>query len=922
MLNHKEQSLAAKEFSKRWAGRGYEKGESHSFWRSLLGEVYGVENLDDYIRFEERVMLDNTSFIDGYIPSTHVLIEQKSIDKDLGKAIRQSDGSLLTPFQQAKRYSSELKWSERPRWVIISNFKKFRIYDMEKPTGEPEILYLKNLEKEYYRLNFLVNKEDINIQKAKEISIKAGELVGILYDALLKEYENPEDDRTLKDLNALCVRLVFCFYAEDSGLFGKRNMFYDYLSKHKGIYFRNALIRLFEILDQKPDERDPYLDDDLAAFPYVNGGLFENKNMIIPRINNNIIDIILNKASAHFDWSEISPTIFGAVFESTLNPETRHSGGMHYTSIENIHKVTDPLFMNGLYEEFSKINGLKTIKIRDRRLEEFHSEIASLKFLDPAAGSGNFLTETYISLRKLENRILETLFKGQQKLGGEITNPIKVSIDQFYGIEINDFAVTVAKTALWIAESQMLKKTEDIIHENLEFLPIKSDAKIIQANAIRIDWEKVIPKKELNYIIGNPPFLGHQNRNRKQIEDMKTAFHDLKKHGKLDYVCAWYNKATDYMKNTRIKSAFVSTNSICQGESVGILWRHLFSKGVVINYAYQSFIWNSEAVDKAQVQVIIIGFGMFETNRKLLFTDERYNVVSNINGYLMDAPNVFIESRGKVLTQGLPEMTKGSQPTDGGNLILSPDERNELILKFPESKELIKPYVGAREFINKTFRYCLWLDNVSPLKYKDIKPIINRINKVVAFREKSPTQSVQRDANIPMLFTQIRQPESDYFIIPQVSSENRKYIPIGYMSQDVIASNANYLLPNVNLFMFGVLTSNVHMAWMRTVAGRLEMRYRYSPAVYNNFPWCNPTKNQKEKIEKTAQSILDARNKYSDITYSEMYGENMFIYQELLKAHQENDKAVMEAYGFDWKAMSESECVAELMNMYSNLLGK
>ena len=919
MLTQLEQKQAAKSFAEKWEGKGYEKGQSASFWLSLLSEVFGVENPDELIRFEDKVMLDNTSFIDGYIPSTNVLIEQKSIDKDLGKAIRQSDGSLLTPFQQAKRYSSELAYSERPRWVVTSNFKEFRIYDMEIPRGEPVIIYLKDLEDDYYRLSFLVDKDDENIQKAKEVSIKAGELVGVLYNALLKEYQNPECEETLKSLNALCVRLVFCFYAEDSGLFGRRSIFHDYLKKHKGIHFRDALIKLFKVLDQIPQERDPYLEDDLAAFPYVNGGLFESENITIPRINEEIIGIILNKASANFDWSKISPTIFGGVFESTLNPETRHSGGMHYTSIENIHRIIDPLLMNDLNEEFEEIRALKTIKTRDRRLEEFQDKIASLIFLDPAAGSGNFLTETYISLRKLENKILKLIYGEQIILGVDIKTPIKVSIDQFYGIEINDFAVTVAKTALWIAESQMLKETEDIIHTNLEFLPIKSDATIVEGNALRMDWEDIVSKKELSYIIGNPPFLGHQNRDKEQIVDMEKAFYDLKNHGKLDYVCAWYNKATDFMKETKIKSAFVSTNSISQGESVGILWKHLFSKDVIINFAHQSFVWNSEATDKAHVHCVIIGFGLFEVEKKLLFTNNRYKKVSNINGYLLEAPNIFIEARGKVLTKGLPEMIKGSQPTDGGNLILSQDEKIELISEYPQSKELIKPYVGAREFINKTCRYCLWLKDVSPIKYKDIKPIITRINKVVEFRKKSPTKSVNRDADTPMLFTQIRQPETDYFIIPQVSSENRKYIPIGYMSKDVICSNANYLLPEVDLFMFGVLTSNVHMSWMRTVAGRLKSDYRYSPSVYNNFPWCRPRDKGKIKIEKTAQEILNARKKYPEANYADMYGENMMIYQDLLKAHQENDKAVMEAYGFDWRTMTESGCVGELMSMYQEL---
>lgn len=445
-MNQREQRQKAKEFVERWRGLGNEKAESQRFWLDLLQNVYGVDQPTSYVRFEEKVVIDNASFIDIIIPETHVLIEQKSRNKSLDKAILQSDKSLLSPFQQAKRYSAELPYSQRPRWIVTCNFKEFYIYDMEKPTGEPEKILLEDLPEEAYRMNFLVDKKDENIIKEMEISLKAGEIVGFLYDALLKEYNNPEDPQTLKDLNILCVRLVFCFYAEDAGLFGHHNMFHDYLAKFDENTFRSALISLFNILNQPEDKRDPYLDPDLLAFPYVNGGLFAEQNIEIPRLNPFIRDIILEKASRGFDWSKISPTIFGSVFESTLNPETRRAGGMHYTSIENIHKLIDPLFLNDLRDEFNQIKAIKTEKIRNNKLEAFQNKLASLKFLDPAAGSGNFLTETYLSLRKLENEAIKTRF-GDQIFMGDVENPIKVSLDQFYGIEINDFAVTVAKNS-------------------------------------------------------------------------------------------------------------------------------------------------------------------------------------------------------------------------------------------------------------------------------------------------------------------------------------------------------------------------------------------------------------------------------------------------------------------------------------------
>lgn len=917
MITQVEQRKAAKKFAEIWEGVGYEKGDSARFWISLLQDVYGVEKPTDFIRFEDRVMLDHTSFIDGYIPSTHVLIEQKSIDKDLGKAIRQSDGTLLTPFQQAKRYSSELPYSERPRWVVISNFKKFRIYDMEKPTGEPEILYLKNLEDEYYRLSFLVDKDDKHIQKAKEVSIKAGELVGILYNALLEEYNNPEDEKTLEDLNALSVRLVFCFYAEDSGLFGRRGMFHDYLANNKGVHFRGALINLFKVLNQKPEERDPYLIDDLAEFPYVNGGLFEDENITIPRINEKIIDIILNQASSNFDWSKISPTIFGSVFESTLNPETRRSGGMHYTSMENIHKVTDPLFMDELNEEFEKIKALKTIKIKENRLKEFQNKIASLNFLDPAAGSGNFLTETYISLRTLENKILKLLYGGQIVLGVDAVSPVKVSINQFYGIEVNDFAVTVAKTALWIAESQMLKETEDIIRTNINFLPIENDAKIVEGNALEINWMDVVQPRDLDFIIGNPPFIGASNMSKVQKTETQSVFKNAKKWGNLDYVASWYEIASNYMKDTSIECAFVSTNSIAQGEQPGILWKGLFDKGVIINFAHKTFIWNSEAVSQASVHCVIIGFSFIKRNKKFLYENGMGKQVSHINGYLLEASNTFIKRLRKPLSN-VTKMIRGSSPVDNGNYIFSQVEMEEFVSRNKDLKKFIKKYIGAREFINNIPRYCIWLYEADPSEFRFSKDLMTRVENVVDYRLKSRKKQTRELAETPLKWEANRYNGNDYILIPRVSSERRKYIPIGFMDGNTIASDAVQLIPNAQIYDFGILTSNVHNGWMRAVAGRLKSDYRYSNLVYNSFVWPKPDIKQKNKIEKTGQAIINARNLYPNSSLADLY-DDLTMPPELRRAHQENDKAVMEAYGFDWRTMTESECVAELMKMYEKL---
>lgn len=915
-----EQRMAAKNFAEYWKDKGYEKGESQPFWLELLGNVFGVENPAHYIKFEEQVHLDHTSFIDGYIPATHVLIEQKGAGKDLRKAIKQSDGSLLTPFQQAQRYSAVLPYSQRPRWIVTCNFDEFLIYDMEKPTGEPESLLLKDLEKDYYRLQFLVDKDDENIKKEMDLSIQAGKIVGELYEELLKQYDNPNDAESLKSLNMLCVRLVFCLYAEDAGVFGGHNKFHNYLKNTPVRYSRQALIDLFKILDTKPEDRDKYLEPALLDFPYVNGGLFAEENIEIPQLNEKIINLLLEKASEDFDWSGISPTIFGAVFESTLNPETRRSGGMHYTSIENIHKVIDPLFLDELNEELDSIRDIQVGKMRDNKLDSFRNKLANLKFLDPACGSGNFLTETYICLRRLENKAIEIAEKGQ--IGMDFANPIRVSIGQFYGIEINDFAVTVAKTALWIAESQMLKETEDILNTNLEFLPLKSYANIVEANALRIDWETVVPKHELNYIMGNPPFVGARLMNKEQKDDLLSVFgSEWKNAGNLDYVSCWYKKAVELMEKTSIQSALVSTNSVSQGESVAIIWKPLFEKGVHIDFAHRTFRWDSEASSKAHVHCVIIGFSFLDKKKKVIYSSERPQVAENINAYLIDADNVFIESRNTPICN-VEKIGIGNKPIDGGYYLFTAEEKEEFIKKEPLSQKYFKEWYGAFEFINRKPRYCLWLGECPPNELRNMPECLKRVQLVRDYRLNSTSEGTRKLANKPTRFHVENMPQENYMLIPRVSSEKRKYIPIGFMNFNVLSSDAVHIINNVRIFNFGVLTSNIHMAWMRVVCGRLKSDYRYSKdIVYNNFPWPTPTAEQQAKIEKTAQAILDARALYPECSLADLYDE-LTMPPELRKAHQENDRAVMQAYGFDIKTTTESSCVAELMKMYQKLTEK
>ena len=917
-----EQRAAAKAFAEYWKERGDEKSDSQSFWLTLIRDVLGVPEPEKFIVFEERVKLDHTSFIDGHIPSTHVLIEQKKKGLNLRAPIRQSDGSLLNPFQQAQRYSAALPYSQRPRWIVTCNFEEFLIYDMEKPTGEPESILLKDLPKEYYRLQFLVDTGDENIKKEMEVSIKAGELVGILYDEILKQYHDPQNEGSLKSLNKLIVRLVFCLYAEDAGIFGEHNKFHNYIKSFSARDMRKALIELFKILDTKPKDRDPYEDEQLSSFPYVNGGLFADENIEIPQMNDTIRDMLLKNASEDFDWSDISPTIFGAVFESTLNPETRRSGGMHYTSIENIHKVIDLLFLDELREELEEIKKIKVAKSREAKINAFREKLGSLTFLDPACGSGNFLTETYISLRRLENEAIEVITQGQMLL--DVSGLIKVSIGQFYGIEINDFAVTVAKTALWIAESQMMKETEMIAHINLDFLPLKSYANIVEGNALRLDWETVVSKDKLNYIMGNPPFVGARLMSKGQKDDLLFVFgSEWKNAGNLDYVSCWFKKTADLMKGTHIRAALVSTNSVSQGESVAILWKPLFEDGVHIDFAHRTFRWDSEASIKAHVHCVIIGFSIAPFYKsKVIFSAERPLIVDNINAYLIDAPDVFIESVKKTVCD-VPQLVFGSMPNDNGFLSsYSQEERDAIVAEYPESEIVFKKFIGATEFINNKIRWCMWLKGVSPNIIRNTPPIAKAVASVKEMREQSNREATKKLAETPTLFGEIRQPSADYIVIPRVSSERRKYIPIGFLNADYIASDAVQILPDANMFHFGVLTSNVHMAWMRSVCGRLKSDYRYSVnIVYNNFPWPTPTDEQKAAIEKTAQAILDARVLYPDCSLADLYDE-VAMPPELRKAHQANDRAVMQAYGFDIKTMTESNCVAELMKMYQKLVSE
>ena len=923
-MNDIEKRKAAQAFANYWKGKGKEDEDDQSYWTQLLENVYGIDESTKYFNAQKKVEViefdgeKHKRKIDIYIPSAKVLIEQKGINIDLSKKAHQSGGDMLTPFEQAKRYNDWLG-KDAARWIICCNFAEFWIYDMYTPTAPPVIIKLEELPEKYHLMNFLL---DTNVKKLiveQELSFKAGELVGKLYDLMLPQYKNPTAESTLQSLNKFCVRIVFCLYAEDAMLFGpKGSEFHDYLASFLPENRRDALIKLFQILDTKEEERNAYESQKLLDFPYVNGGLFSG-NIEIPQLSEEITNLILEDMSEQLDWSHISPTIFGAVFESTLNPETRRSGGMHYTSIRDIHKVIDTLFLDDLQNDFDKIMDNPNLSKPKRKaaLETFHDRLAKLYFLDPACGSGNFLTETFLSLRRLENKVIEQLQRGLMVL--EFANPVKVSISQFAGIEINDFAVTVARTALWIAESQMIKETEAIVNQTIEFFPLKTDAKIVEGNALRMDWNEIIDHNKLSYIMGNPPFGGAMKTKEKR-QDLIDVFPECKKPGEIDYVSGWYIKATRYITGTNIKCALVSTNSICQGQSIELLWKPLIKNfGIHIDFAYTTFKWKTEARNSAAVFCVIVGFSKtIDYNNKKIYTENKVEEVTHINPYLTAQEDFFIEARRKPISN-VPIMHMGVMPRDGGHLILSEEEYKQYIKEEPQGQKFIRKFLMGKEFINNIPRYCFWLVDVNPSEILDCPILLKRIDEVRKHRLNSPAEETKAFAETPMLFCQLAQPKENFIAVPSVSTQNRRYIPIDFLSPEIIVGNKLYVIEKSNLYHFGVLTSNIHNAWMRTVAGRLKSDYNYSNTiVYNNFPWPMPTEEQKEKIKKTAQLILETRKKYTDVSLGKMYLK-LDLLTDLKKAHQANDRAVMEAYGMWGKVNSESECVAWLFRMYEDL---
>lgn len=903
-----------KTFVETWKGRGYEKGETQQFWLSLLTNVLGYEH-NDTVLFEHHV--STGGYIDVWIRQSDVMIEQKGIEIDLDKA-EMRQGELKTPLQQVQDYAASLPLTEQPKYFITCNFKSFRVYDRSK-YGDKELVNnafefaLEDLVEHPEYLGCIVDPGNSRLRKEQEVSEQAGRLIGELYDMLRSQYHDPDSDEAKHSLNVLCVRLVFCLFCEDAGLFGEPDAFANYLTRVDPTNIRIKLQHLFENLDKPRAERDEY-DEDIKVFPYVNGGLFKEK-VIIPNFTQEIKDFLLNKVALPVNWSNISPTIFGGIFESTLNPETRRKGGMHYTSPENIHKVIDPLFLDDLKAEFDAIRTDEELSVikRRNRYRKFHEKLCSLVFFDPACGSGNFLTETFICLKRLEYAVLKEYKSKQMSLfdssvEGEVE--LRIKLDQFYGIEINDFAVSVAETALWISRLKANKDYMLLLDLDEKDFPLDDRANIICENALRFDWNDLVEPSRVSYIMGNPPFVGYDMVTKEQKEELWNVFG--KKTTFLDYVGGWYKLAADYMQGTSIRTAFVSTNSITQGTQVEVLWPSIIDN-IYINFAYKTFVWDSEANEKAHVHCVIIGFSCTDDARKTIYNGAEITTASNINPYLFDGPNIIVYQRSSPICN-VNKLVLGNMAKDGGGLVVT--EEDYLALSEKE-KQYLKLYVGAVEYINNKKRYCIWLPEY-PEKATLPKFILDRIELVREFRLESKKDNTREWAQKPYRFVEIRQPQDNYLIIPRTSSQNRAYIPIGFMSPDVIVSDACTIMPNASRYDFGVVISQIHMVWMRTVAGRLKSDYRYSSnMVYNTFPWPTPTEDQKATIEQTAQGILDARALYPDKSLADLYDPDKMPV-ELRIAHEANDKAVMDAYGFA-RDMGEPEIVAELMKMYQEL---
>lgn len=920
----------AERFSREWAGKGDENQDTQRFWISLLQDVLGVDDAIQRVRFEVPVQTDasdHNGYVDVFIPSARVIVEQKSLGIDLSKPEKRQ-GRMVTPAQQALAYAQGMPLTQQPRYVVVCNFAELWVYDREANAlckGDPLFkLPLSELPKNLAAIQFLAGEGTAPTTLSEAVSVKAGKIMGHLHDLVAASFIDPNAPESHHALSVLMTRLMFLMFCEDAGLV-EPNAFRDYIQHFQAPDLRQGLKDLFCWLDTPDAERDPYAGEWLRRLPYMNGGLFREQTEI-PPLSEDFRTTLIVEGCQEFDWSGVSPTVFGSIFEGALSHDHRRANGQHFTSPENIHKVIDPLFMDELEAEFEQA---KTKPVaggaRRKALEELHDRVGSIGMLDPACGSGNFLTESYLCLRKLENKILFELKGEQASMSFEETgdHDVLVSLRNFHGIELEDFACCVARTALWIAEKQADADTAKVTQRVYQELPLTDYEGVIQGNALRLDWNDVVPAGEVDYVIGNPPFIGASFCNTEQKGDVVSLFGKIKLSNSLDYVSGWYYKAAEMCaQNPSIRAALVSTNSITQGEQVAPLWITLRERfRIRIDFAWRSFVWNSEATDEAHVHCVIIGFSSGDNHSGIIYSAKNSHSCATISPYLVDAPFAAVQSRSNPICD-VPKLTKGSQASDGGFLILSDDERNELVGSYPGCEGAIKPFVGAFEFLRNTNRWCLWLKDVPAERLLAWPKIMERVRAVAEFRRKSTAAPTRKMAEKPTLFFSDVQPDDPYIAVPRTSSQRRHYIPMGFMPPTVIASDSLSIVHGANLYLYGVMQSSIHNAWMRVTAGRLKSDYRYSGnVVYNNFIWPDATPEQRERIESCAQAVLDARAAHPDATLADMYNpDNDFLFPDLMAAHTRLDAAVEAAYGVDFGG-DEERIVAHLFKLYAEKTG-
>lgn len=918
----------AEAFASKWANKGNENQDTQRFWIDFYQNVLGVEDAVSRLEFEKPVSTDvsaHDGYIDVFIPSAKTLVEQKSLGIDLAKE-ETRQGRKVTPAKQGNAYAQGMPLSQQPRYIIVCNFSDFWVFDRERDSLCREPLFrlpLAELPKNLAAIQFLKGGAEAPATISRAVSVEAGKIMSKLHDQVAEAFDDPDTPENHHALSVLMTRLMFLMFCEDSGLVAP-NAFRDYVSHFQAGDLRRGLKDLFVWLDTKDEDRDKYAESWLKKLPYMNGGLFREKTEV-PPLSESFRHTLIVEGCQEFDWSGVSPTVFGSIFEGALSHDHRRANGQHFTSPENIHKVIDPLFLDGLKAEFDEACAKPVAGgARTRALKDLHEKIGGISILDPAAGSGNFLTESYLCLRQLENRILFELQGEQASFSFEDSGDrdVLVNLKNFHGIELEDFACCVARTALWIAEKQADADTAKVTQRVYQELPLRDYEGIVNANALRIDWNDVVPADEVDYILGNPPFIGNARLEDSQKEDRANVFG--RSAGSLDYVACWHKTASEYMAGHHIRCAFVSTNSICQGQQVEPLWKPLFENGVHIDFAYPTFEWDSQASDEAHVHVIIVGFSREHIKEKVLFDREGTpKVVGNINGYLAPIKDMFVSRRSRPLCDVLP-MVRGCQPTDDGNLLLSAEERDALVAREPEAEGLIRPFSMGAEYIKGTSRYCLWMDGIDPAVLTKMPITRERVQRVREFRLTSTKEATRRKAETPWLFDEVRPPqEKSYIAFPAVSSGRRKYVPTGFVTNGMIPGNKIYYVDGGGLYEFGILTSAIHNCWMRAVCGRLKSDFNYSNTiVYNNFIWPNLTDSHRAEIEMCAQAVLDARSSHQGSTLADMYDpDNEFLFPDLMKAHAELDAAVESAYGVDFNG-DENKIVAHLFNLYAEKVGE